>query len=523
VVDGFDVQVVPPSYTGAATRSLRDPARVEALAGSRLRLTIRARAAAVAVETLHGRQPLVATGSGVFAGEVVADSDGFIALEPSRGTGEAGARRLIGVTVLADQPPRVRVTAPGRDLQFPDGRRNVDLAIQADDDIGLASLKLRYTKVTGSGERFSFAEGEVPLAVTRTDPRTWSAHASWRLPGLGLEPGDMVVYRAIATDGRPGAPVAESDAWIVEITAPGGIAAAGFAIDPEQERYAISQQMVILKTERLLARKAGISAGEFADSAAQLAAEQRKVRAEFVFMMGGEVGDDQGNEISMTDLNEEAEANAEGDLAAGRMVNAGRVALVRGIRYMSRASTGLNALDVTGALADEKKALAEIEKAFSHSRIILRALTQREKLDLSRRLSGTLADAASDARPSPAPASDSRVVALRQALAAIAALDVDGVPADGAARATRLAESVLRTDPSARQLQSVSTYLADAATAINTGRSDQAHQDLDRAATALASVLRSGLQAAPDVAPGLDLQRLRGLLRDQLRRPPGPP
>ena len=65
----------------------------------------------------------------------------------------------------------------------------------------------------------------------------------------------MVVYRAAATDKRPGAPPSESDSYIAEILAPGSEAVAGFAIDQDQERYALSQQMIIVKTERLIAKR----------------------------------------------------------------------------------------------------------------------------------------------------------------------------------------------------------------------------------------------------------------------------
>ena len=67
-----------------------------------------------------------------------------------------------------------------------------------------------------------------PIQVTRTNDRAWVAKTTWHLDSLELGPGDMVVYKAIATDRRPGAAPAESDALIAEVESPGGIAAAGF-------------------------------------------------------------------------------------------------------------------------------------------------------------------------------------------------------------------------------------------------------------------------------------------------------
>src|ERR1043166_6240538 len=98
----------------------------------------------------------------------------------------------------------------------------------------------------------------------------------------------MGVYRALARDGRPGVAPTESDAWIIDITAPGMIAAAGFSMDETENKYALSQQMVILKTERLIAKASSLPPDSVSAQAQLIAAEQRAVRAEFVFMMGGE-------------------------------------------------------------------------------------------------------------------------------------------------------------------------------------------------------------------------------------------
>jgi hypothetical protein len=82
-----------------------------------------------------------------------------------------------------------------------------------------------------------------------------------------------------------------------------------------------------------------------------IAAEQRQVRAEFVFMMGGELAD---FGLDTTTLNEEVEAAGEGDLAAGRNANQGRADLIRAIRSMSRAAAHLAGPDLALALAGRK-------------------------------------------------------------------------------------------------------------------------------------------------------------------------
>jgi hypothetical protein len=337
------------------------------------------------------------------------------------------------------------------------------------------------------------------------------------LDSLELGPGDLVVYRAIAADARPGREPVESDAFIAEVVAPGGVAAPGFATDPEQDRYAVSQQMVILKTERLLARRASMSAEAYANEAQELAAEQRKVRAEFVFMLGGELADAPDASASLTELNEEAEAEGEADILAGRNANAGHIALLRAIRAMSLAAASLTTAGVDAALPHERTALTNLESAFSHSRILLRALTTRERLDLTRRLTGTLTDAARDLNPIPVPEANESIDALRAALADVVSLAAVRSPSrEEAARLAILGERVLRVNASSRPLQEIARQLSDASAALGRGRTDAVRPMLDSAATALGSVLRAGLPAAPRKDTDPALARMRGALRDAL-------
>jgi hypothetical protein len=262
----------------------------------------------------------------------------------------------------------------------------------------------------------------------------------------------------------------------------------------------------------------------YATASQEIAAEQRKVRAEFVFMMGGELADAPDLSTNMTDLNEQAEAEGESDLAAGRMANQGRIALLSAIRSMSRAAAALTTADLPVALTHERAALTQLERAFSRSRILLRALTENERLDLSRRLTGNLVDLARDVRPSAAPVASARVVALRRALADLAAVAGSGrLPADAAVRVSTLAASVLQVDPSDKSLQDVSARLTAAATDLERGGASNARRELDQSATALAAALRGELLAAPMPAAAVDVSRLRGALGDALQRRPGEP
>ncbi|HEY4218645.1 MAG TPA: DUF4175 family protein [Gemmatimonadaceae bacterium] len=529
-IDRIDVIVTPPPYASLPPTTLHDPQRIDALAGSTVNLSVRGRAAAVTIETLNGTRIAATQRNGAYTAytaNVAADGDGYIAIQataPSTGAGATNARRLIGLSVTPDNAPRVRITAPAKDITLSDAHTALDITADAADDIGLATLRLRYTKVSGADERYTFVEGEVPLEITRRDARTWTARVHWPLDSLALAPGDMVVYRAVATDHRPGSVASESDAYIAELPAPGGNAAAGFSLDPTEDRYAVSQQMVIMKTERLLAGKSGMSADAISSEAQDIAAEQRKVRAEFVFMMGGEVADAPDPSSDMTSLNETAEAEGESDLAAGRMFNQGRVALQTAIRAMSRAATSLATSNVATALPSEREALAQLEQAFSRTRIILRALTQQEQLDLTRRLSGSLTDVVRNSGPSANPAADPRVTALRSTLAEIASLSGgQNANASTAAAASALAQRVLTVDPSDAGLQAVAATLDSAGTSATHSDEARTRAQLDRAATSLAALLRRNLLSAPSAPSGATIDRLNGALTDALRPAGGAP
>jgi len=241
-----------------------------------------------------------------------------------------------------------------------------------------------------------------------------------------------------------------------------------------------------------------------------------------VFMMGGEIADENADAIS--DLNEEQEAEGESDLLAGRMQNRGRIALLRAIRSMSRAAASLTTAELTPALTHERAALTQLERAFSHTRIILRALTEREQLDFTRRLTGTLTDAMRDTRPAVETEPDARVKSLRVALADIATLAATRPSNSGAApRASVLAANVLRIDPSSKTLQDASALLARAGDALLKGNATEASDALDRAATSVATALRAELIDSPVAKSTLDLDRLSGALNDALRRPRGTP
>jgi hypothetical protein len=511
VVRRIEVTVVPPPYSELPRTTTIDPSRIEALAGSRIEVRVQASAAAVMLETLEGTQSMRRDG-GSFNAILTAHTDAFLSIEPRDSGGKAGLPQLVGLAITPDYAPRVTLTSPGRDLFFSAVPDTLPVQISADDDHALESVRLRYTAVSGSGERFTFVEHDVPITVNAASPTSWTARGTWRLAGLGLSPGDLVVYRAIATDKRPGAPPAESESYVLEVVTPGAVAAEGFAADDRRDRYAVSQQMVILKTERLIARRGSLAVDSVNAEARQLAAEQRSVRAEFVFMMGGELEDIAGELAGTLELNEVTEAEAESDILAGRLQNQGRVAMMRAIRVMSLASSALTDANLDQALQNERAALENLMRAFSRSRFILRALTQRERIDLERRLGGRLALTAGISGPQVAALPDERTMALRRLLADVAALS--SANSTAADRAVASALGVLRADPGSAATQRLAARVQAIAGLARGRQAPGLSLRIDSLLKDVSLEVSLALPTAPADRGGLDASYMEGVLRD---------
>ncbi|CAN5699929.1 hypothetical protein BH23GEM11_BH23GEM11_19710 [soil metagenome] len=568
------VRVVPPAYAGDSARVYRNPDRVEALQGSRLELVVRVQGGPsrrrtsgidlgerVVLETMEGHRDLRNEGSGEYLGEMNLEADGFLALEHRAAvSGAAGgdarpSRRLIGLGAMPDLPPSVRISAPGQDLYLPDGNRVLELEVEASDDRALRSLELLFTTVSGFGELFEFREGSIPLEITRQAPDRWTARARWDLAELQLDRGDIVVYRAIAHDRRPEALPGESDTWTVEILGSEAAPSGGFAGEDELTRYGLSQQMVLVLTERLREQRPTLSAERLADEISMLAAAQRRVRAEFVFMLGGELedghdhpeerggvepdhddhdDDHDGDAGTAQELHEEAHARADADAAEGRLAQAGRIELARAIQAMSQAVSDINAVDLDAALASETLALEYLQRAFSNSRYLLRALSEREELDPGRRLSGERGSAVADRRPQVEVRPDDGTVALREILGQVILLASGAAnspessrhavrgdpgvdpPGGASADASALAARLLAVDPGSETLQRLSSSLSGDRSGGIAGAS--AREGLLDVVTELSRYLRGRHAPHPGTPSAPGLTHMEGAWAEALRR-----
>jgi hypothetical protein len=430
------VTVTPPEYTGGRPEDLHNPERLEALVGSRLAF----RGASPDLRVRFGDGSAAGDGS-----EHTVQSSGYFVVE------DGEQRRLIPLTAMPDNRPTVRIENPGKDLFMAAGDRTIRITAIASDDHALRSLELRFTRVTGSGEQFEFQEGSLPARIERHSEREWRASGSLSLSSLKLAPGDSLVYRAVSRDQRPGdAGLASSDTYVVEILGPGEAALEGVEMPPELERYGMSQQMIVLKLERLRAEESRLARQVLIEQLASLAAEQRTVRANFIFLLGGHVEDEF----------EEAEHSHE--IQEGRLENTARRDINIATAHMTRAEQGMTAVNTGVALTSAREAVTALQRAFGRNRYLLRSLAVRSRLDPARRLTGDLSSANPWRRTAP-DADDPGDRSARALLNAV--LDLGHGWTDGerppAREIDEMAERLLALDPADPALMQASRDLLE--------------------------------------------------------------
>jgi hypothetical protein len=459
--------ITPPSYTGLTPQTITNPDRIDALQGSALRLSIEG-GGVWRVRFMNER---------LTAETLTLTRSGYLAIEPDGDEGGRG-RRLVPVTVTPDRVPTIRIDAPGKDLLVPDAKAVIGVRTLATDDFGLQSLELRYTTSSGSGEQFEFKEGSIPLNIDKSDARNWQARVEVALSRLGLGPGDAIIYHAVGRDGRPGdAGVATSDTYFIEVAGPGQVALAGFELPPDRERYGLSQQMIVLKLERLRAREPSLDRQTLEQEMANLAAEQRAVRANFIFLMGGHVED------------EEEEAAHGDEIQEGRLENTARKEIVTAIQHMGHAEQGMAAVSTGAALPPARAAVDALQRAFGRNRYFLRTLPVRSRIDPSRRLTGELSGTNDwDRALTPTPPDRPTQVA-RDLLARL--LNT------GPAALTAMAEEALAVDPSSENWRTISKSLLGLRDASNRTQAER-HELMNRTVALLtAEAQRSSVPIRP--------------------------
>ena len=192
--------------------------------------------------------------------------------------------------------------------------------------------------------------------------------------------------------------------------------------------------------------------------------------------------------------------------------------MMRAIRAMSRASTALTSASLDQALREERSALDNLMRAFARSRFILRALTQRERIDLERRLSGSLAVTAGLHGPVVEAEPVARIGALRRLIAELAAMSSGDSAAVRGTRATDAALALVRADPGSDTLRRLATRVQTLARERRGLTDITARARIDSLLDDVSSLAERALPLMPGSRASVELGVLEGALRDALRR-----
>ena len=191
------VECIPPPYCGRP-RARHDPfpERLSVLAGTRLIVTGRVPAPGVEVALLHqprdgpGGRTTAKIADRRFQAEWVAVRSGELWLESSRAEQTWRGPRCL-VTTEPDAKPEVRITKPGRDVQWARPGA-LALSVSAADDFGVTAVWLEHRLADDA----PWQRQSIPH-----DPgATVDAQLRWDLRPLNLRAGDAVSYRAAARD-----------------------------------------------------------------------------------------------------------------------------------------------------------------------------------------------------------------------------------------------------------------------------------------------------------------------------------
>lgn len=431
------VQVIPPAYSRKAARTLVDSGTVQALPGSRIRLS-----AAGALEGLRAEwlRPSDSTDA---SPTVLLRADGvqwvLDVVMPSRVSAVrvrddvSGTDRVLALVPQPDSLPQVQLLSPTEDVVQRDSTGALLLRADARDDLGLATVRFELIVTSGAGERYTARTvvlGERALDGARRDSLT----VRTTLESLGLVGGDIVHVRAMARDRHPASNrefgVSETRSLRIARADEYDSVAVDAAPPPAVDSSMLSQRMLLLLTERLDARRPRIAREMLVSESRRLASEQARIRRAVSAIVFQRLSGDGESEH----VHYEGDGHDHGlTVQAGKLVPSSGVAsltvmpgatpppglpasmsadggespivgvnrpLLEAYNHMWDAGRALELADPAAAIPPMRLALDAIQRARAAERVYLRGRTRPIVVDLARvRLAGRDTGASSTRRP----------------------------------------------------------------------------------------------------------------------------
>jgi hypothetical protein len=390
-------RVEPPSYARQPLVSLDDPSDIQALVGSRVTVSGMGAAASHAgpLAALVGRDSLTVRAAG--------DTWSVSLSIPTSATVikllDRGYDRLLTLEPHADNAPAVTLSEPARDSTYPLPKGSVAFAASAADDIGLGRVEFEFRHSSGGGELFHTRQWTAGGLSLHGDGAA-TIRVTVRLDTMKLGPGDVLHVRAIAVDLNDvtGPDTGVSDTRTLRIDDPRSRDT--LRINPSRavplDTTLLSQRMLIIQAESLLARRIALAQLAFGNEARRLGFRQGQLRSRVEELISTPESEDR-----TTDLEEQKKQGqiAEEDVAS---------LLRQASNAMVDAERLLVATNVSGGIPHMRRALHFLDRARQSRRLYLRGVVPAEPIDLNKvRLTGE--DKASPApRGSRQPEADAR-------------------------------------------------------------------------------------------------------------------
>jgi hypothetical protein len=285
------LEISPPAYTGLPPRS-EDTLDARVPAGSTLHWRLRFEPVPPSAELVFHDQlriPLVLA-DGVWTAQRMIERSALYRVT-FKAADAAAAQPLHQLDVVADQPPAIRVIAPGQSVTLLQaGQRQWPLAFEASDDYGLGPARLEVTLAKGGGEQVSITERTIRLNG-RGDARLRRYDYRLDLPSLKLLAGDDVIVHLSVGDNRSPTPNSSRSAGLIlRWPAADGDASTGLEgiVQRTMPAFFRSQRQVIIDSEALIAQRGRMQAERFTSQSDLIGVDQRLLRMRYGQFMGQE-------------------------------------------------------------------------------------------------------------------------------------------------------------------------------------------------------------------------------------------
>ena len=397
---GLSVHISPPAYAHAPSVDMTNPSTITALVGS----------------TITIRGP--GTPDGLVAPFPVRSSAGgwAIAFPMPRDAAplqlsDTPDSRVIALLPRPDEPPAVVLSLPSSDTLYRVAPKTIVLEAKATDDIGLADGWFECIISTGESEGNFKSITDTIGRAKFSDSRTGAMHAVF---SVTLAPGSQLSIRALARDGNTvtGPGVGSSETRTIRIARPGEYDSLAIApaAPPILDKALMSQRMLVMQTEALVAKRKRLDHAHWVSEATRLAGIQEALRQEVDDILNGSSADSSGEREDV-----DAARGGAGAITGTRE----RTYFQAAYQAMTDAARALGVALPDTALPPERRALSALDSARVMNRLYLRGtpptiVVNTARVRLAGPAGGPSADTAAPARRSPSPRADSlRAIVLR--------------------------------------------------------------------------------------------------------------